>query len=133
MLYRGSDDLFTNAVDIRGRFSHNREHKPKPDFWFGLGLYHEEQLDRLKGLEIKDKGIEYFVQKNLEDVSTARTEKLIYQPVDSRRYAAFPCMVVELKSEVGDEKECIRQAANASHSNYGPVAYRRLHFCRTQS
>ena len=26
-------------------------------------------------------------------------------------------MVVELKSEVGDEKECIRQAANAVHTS----------------
>lgn len=117
MLSRGSDDLFTNAIHIRGQFSHNCGHQPKPDFWFGLGLYHEKQLSRLKGLELKDKGIEYFIQENLENISTTRTEKLIYQPVGSRRHAAFPWMVVELKSEVGDEKECIRQAANAGHTS----------------
>lgn len=117
MFSRGSDDLFTNAIHIRGQFSHNHGHQPKPDFWFGLGLYHEKQLSRLKGLELKDKGIEYFIQENLEEISTTRTEKLIYQPVGPRRDAAFPWMVVELKSEVGDEKECIRQAANAGHTS----------------
>ena len=125
MLPRGSDDLFTNAVGIRGRFSDNQRHRPKPDFWFGLGLYDEKQLSRLKGLEIKDKGIKYFKQRNLEDISTTRTknliyqpvENLIYQPVDSRRYAAFPWMVAEIKKEFGDENECIRQAANAGHTS----------------
>ncbi len=117
MLFRGSDELFTNAVDIRGRLSHNNKHQPKPDFWFGLGLYHEKQLSRLKGLEMKDKGIEYFTQKTLEDINTTRSEKLIYQPINSKKYAAFPWMVVELKHEDGDEKECIRQVANASHTS----------------
>ena len=117
MLPRGSDDLFTNAVDIRGLFFDNQRHRPKPDFWFGLGLYDEKQLSRLKGLEIKDKGIEYFTQRKLEEISTTRTENLIYQPVDARRYAAFPWMVVEIKKEFGDEEECIRQAANAGHTS----------------
>ena len=132
MFTRGSDDMFTNAIDIRGKFPDNCEHKPMPDFWFGLGLYHEKQLSRLKGLERKDKGIEYFIPEKLEGMSTTRTEKtrtektrtektrtekLIYQPVSSRRHAAFPWMVVELKREAGDEKQCIRQAANAGYTS----------------
>ena len=82
--------------------------QPKPDFRFGLDLYNEKQLFRLKWFEFKDTGIEYFVQKNLKDISTTRTGKLIYQPVGSRKYAAFPWMVVELKKEFGDEKACLR-------------------------
>ena len=117
MLFRGSDDLFTNAVAIRGQFSDNKNYAPKPDFWFGLGLYNDPQLSRLRGLELNDKGIEYFTQENLEDISTTHTESLIYQPVNSRRDAAFPWMIVELKQERGSEKECIRQAANASHTS----------------
>ena len=105
MIPRGSDDLFTNAVDIRGRSSHNRAHQPKPDFWFGLGLYDEKKLSPLKGLEIKDKGIEYFIQENLEAIST------------TRKNAAFPWLVAEIKQEFGSEKECIVQAANASHNS----------------
>ena len=117
MLSRGSDDTFTNAVDIRGRLSDGDTHQPRPDFWFGLGLYDEKQLSRLKGLEIKDKGIEYFTRENLEHMNTTRTEKLIYQPVESRKDAAFPWMVVESKHEDRNEKECIRQVANASHTS----------------
>ena len=117
MLFRGSDALFTNAIHIRGQFFDKCGHQPKRDFWFGLGLYDEKQLSRLKGLELKDKGIEYFIKEELKKISTTRTEKLIYQPVVSRSHAAFPWMVVELKSEVGDEKECIRQAANAGHTS----------------
>ena len=97
--------------------SHDKDYSPKPDFWFGLGLYNDKQLSLLKGLELKDKGIDYFVQKDLEDMSKNRHESLIYQPLVSRRYAAFPWMVVEVKSEVGSEDECIRQAANASHTS----------------
>ena len=52
------------------------------------------------------------------------TESFIYQPVESRKDAAFPWMVVELKKESGDEKECLRQAANASHASL--VLYERL-------
>ena len=81
------------------------------------GLYDKKRLSRLKGLEIKDKGIEYFIQKNLEEMSTTRTEKLIDRPVDWRRYAAFPWMVAEIKQEFGSEKERIWQAANASHTS----------------
>ena len=117
MLPRGSDDLFTNAVKIRGRFSHKQEHQPKPDFWYGLGLYDKKQLSRLKGLEIEDKGIEYFTQRKLKEISTTRTGNLIYQPINSRSRAAFPWMVAEIKKEFGDEKECIRQAANAGHTS----------------
>lgn len=71
----------------------------------------------MKGLELKDKGIEYFTQEKLENMSKTHDERLVYQPVNPRRYAAFPWMVVELKPESGSEKECIRQAANASHAS----------------
>ena len=124
MLFRGSDELFSNAVAIRGQISDDKAYQPKPDFWFGLGLYNDQQLSRLRGLELTDKGIEYFTQENLEDISTTRTESLIYRPVDSRRDAAFPWMVVELKHERGCEEECIRQVANASHTSL--MLYERL-------
>ena len=114
---RGSDELFTHAVDIRGQFPDGNGHLPKPDFWFGLGLYKEKQLSRLRGLELKDKGIEYLTQKSLVCISQARTEKLIYQPVKSGKCVAFPWMVVELKKEKGDKEECVLQAANASHTS----------------
>lgn len=117
MLSRGSDELFTNAVAIRGQYSKGNDYRPKPDFWFGLGLYNDQQLSRLRGLEIKDKCIEYFTQEKLEDISKTYTESLIYQPVSSRKYSAFPWMVVELKKEFGNEKECLRQAANASYTS----------------
>ena len=39
----------------------------------------------------------------------------ICHPVKSREDAAFPWMIVELKKDNGDERECLRQAANASH------------------
>ena len=122
--FRGSDELFTNAVSIRGRFSDGNDYQPKPDFWFGLGLYDDRQLSLLEGLELKDKGIEYFTQEKLEAIRPIHNENLIYQPVGSRKYAAFPWMVVELKAEfrserecIRQEKECIRQAANASHAS----------------
>lgn len=70
----------------------------------------------MKGLELKDKGIEYFTQEKLENLSKTHDERLVYQPVNSRRYAAFPWMVDELKPESGSEKQCIRQAANATLS-----------------
>ncbi|KAL9104270.1 MAG: hypothetical protein Q9163_000766 [Psora crenata] len=115
----GSDELFTNAVPIRGRFPDGKDYPPKPDFWFGLGLYNDQQLSRLRGLELKDKGIQHFKQEGLKDMNKTRTKtkRLIYQPVGTRSDAAFPWMVVELKHESGDEKECIRQAANASHAS----------------
>ena len=116
MPFRGSDDLFTNSAPLRGQFSDGKDYQPKPDFWFGLGLYNDQQLSRLKGLERSDKGIEFFSQKSLEDMSATHFESLIYKPVKSRRNAAFPWMVVEIKRELGDEKECISQAANASHT-----------------
>ena len=117
MLSRGSDELFTNTVAIRGQFRDNKDYQPKPDFWFGLGLYNDRQLSRLEGLEIMDKGIEYFTQQKLEDIRTTHTESLIHQPVNSKKDAAFPWMVVELKKEFGNERECLRQAANASHTS----------------
>ncbi|KAL8830181.1 MAG: hypothetical protein Q9191_001577 [Dirinaria sp. TL-2023a] len=116
LLSWGSDQLFTNTAAIRGPFSDKKPHAPKPDFWFGLGLYNEQQLSRLQGLERSDKGIDHFTQKNLEDMSTNHTKSLAYKPVKSRENAAFPWMVVELKKEKGDENECLRQAANASHA-----------------
>ena len=113
---RGSDELFTNAVNIRGSLDDNKDYQPKPDFWFGLGLYSQKQLSRLKGLERSDKSIEYFTPENLRNMSEASEVELIYQPVKSRAHAAFPWMVVDLKKESGDWDECISQAANASHT-----------------
>ena len=117
ILRRGSESLFTNAVEIRGKFSDNNSHEPKPDAWFGLSLYNDSQLSRLKGLEIRDKDIEYFKPKKLEDMNTTRREKLIFRPVKSREHAAFPWMVVEYKKEKGDEDKCVRQAANGSYTS----------------
>jgi len=82
-----------------------------------LGLYSDKQLSRLKGLEIADEGVRYFSQEKLEDLNTTHCDDFIYKPVKSRKYAAFPWMVVELKKEFGDEHECLRQAANASHTS----------------
>lgn len=92
-------------------------HQPKPDFWFGLGIYSDEQLFRLKGLEFKDKGIRYFTQESLKQMSRKYPDEFVYQPVKSMEYGAFPWMVVELKKEFGDESECLRQAANACHTS----------------
>ena len=50
-------------------------------------------------------------------MSKNHNEDLMYQPINSRRYAAFPWMVVELKPESGNEQECIRQATKASHTS----------------
>ena len=94
----------------------NNSHQPKPDFWFGLGLYDDEQLSRLKGLELADKGIKYFAQTSLKKTSQYHDEPFIYQPVKSKENAAFPWMVGELKPEDGNEEICLRQAANASHT-----------------
>ena len=87
-----------------------------PDFWFGLGLYDDKQLSRLKGLELADKGIKYFAQTSLKETSQHRDGYFVHQPVKSKENAAFPWMVGELKAEVGDEAKCLRQAANASHT-----------------
>ena len=123
-MLRGSSELFTNAVHIRGRFADKNAHQPKPDFWFGLALYDDEQLSRLKGLELADKGIRHFAQTNLEETSQYRNDAFVYQPVKSKGNAAFPWMVGELKPEEGDEDYCLRQAANASHMCL--VLYERL-------
>jgi len=40
----------------------------------------------------------------------------VYQPVKSTERGGFPWMVVEIKKELGDEEECLRQAANACHT-----------------
>ena len=92
-------------------------HQPKPDFWFGLGLYDDEQLSHLKGLELADKGIQYFAQTSLKETSQYRHDAFVYLPVKSKDNAAFPWMVGELKPEdPKKERFCLRQAANASHT-----------------
>lgn len=62
-----------------------------------------------------EKGIVYFMQERLGNMSGNHRNKLIYKPVKKTENAAFPWMVVELKKEGGDEPQCLRQAANASH------------------
>ena len=91
------------------------ETEPKPDYWFGLGLYNDEQLERLKGLELADKGIRYFTQRGLKQIK-CHHDRFVCQPVKSKGYAGFPWMVAELKRQNGDKKYCLRQAANASHA-----------------
>lgn len=113
--YRGFNQLFSNAVSIRETLSDDNDHQPKPDFWFGLRLFKDEQLSRLKGLERTDKDIEYFTTKFLKKIGTDHRNPFMYQPVKSSEHMAFPWMVAELKKESGDELECRRQAANASH------------------
>lgn len=76
VLSRGSDDCFSNVLNVRGRCPHNNTDQPKPDFWFGLHIYNENQMFRLKGLEIKDKGVEYFIPVNLECIGTIREDTL---------------------------------------------------------
>lgn len=56
--------MFTDAIPIRGRLDDEKGHQPKPDFWFGLGLYDDDTLSHLKGLELADKGIKYFTRKH---------------------------------------------------------------------
>lgn len=116
LLSWGSSELFTNAMPIRGRLEDNNAHQPKPDFWFGLGLYDDEQLSRLKGFELADNNIQYFAQKSLKETSRHLDDTFVYQPVKSKENAAFPWMVGELKPEDGNEDICLRQAANASHT-----------------
>lgn len=103
-------------MPIRGRLEDNNAHQPKPDFWFGLGLYDDEQLSRLKGFELADNNIQYFAQKSLKETSRHLDDTFVYQPVKSKENAAFPWMVGELKPEDGNEDICLRQAANASHT-----------------
>ena len=107
--------MFTNAVDIRGRLDDDNTHQPKPDFWFGLGLYANDQLLRLKGMELADKGIKYFTQTRLKETKN-RHQAFAYQPVKSKGNAAFPWMVGELKKEKEKETVVLNQAANASHT-----------------
>ena len=91
------------------------ETQPKPDFWFGLGLYSDDQISSLKGLELADKGIQYFKQTGLKKIKDHH-DRFVCQPVKSKGYAGFPWMVAELKKQRGDEPYCLRQAANASHA-----------------
>lgn len=70
----------------------------------------------MKGLELTDKGIKYFIPENLRNINKRHHGSLVYQPVKSMEYEAFPWMVVELKKEGGDEDQCLRQAANASYT-----------------
>ena len=107
--------MFTNAIDIRGRLDDDNTHQPKPDFWFGLGLYTDDQLLRLKGMELADKGIKYFTQTRLKETKNGH-EAFVYQPVKSKKNAAFPWMVAELKMENVKEAVVLNQAANASHT-----------------
>ncbi len=51
---RATNELFANAVGIRGVLSDGKAYKPEPDYWFGFGLYSDTQLLRLNGLEISD-------------------------------------------------------------------------------
>ncbi len=87
-----------------------------------MGLYNDEQLLRLKGLELADNGIKYFAQTSLNKISESYRDAFVYQPVKSNNCAAFPWMVAELKKEdagdAGDAEEsyCLSQAANASHT-----------------
>lgn len=107
--------MFTNAVSVRNQLSDGKDHQPKPDYWVGLKLYNEEQLCRLKGLERADKGIEYFRPECLEKIGKDHGNAFMCHPVKTEEYKAFPWMVIELKKQFGDESECLRQAANASH------------------
>jgi hypothetical protein len=53
----------------------------------------------------------------LKNVLDKNKNKFFYGPVKpDKSNGGFPWMVVELKKENGDEKECLRQAANASHT-----------------
>ena len=110
------EDPFSNAFAIRGLFPDGRLYLPKPDLWFGLGLYTDQQVARLEGLELKDKGIEHFCQWVLEIRSTTFTPQSIPWPNDDKKNAAFPWMVVEMRNEFGDINQCLRQAANDSHT-----------------
>ncbi|KAK0514049.1 hypothetical protein JMJ35_003771 [Cladonia borealis] len=76
----GSDQPFTNAISMRGLLD---ETQPKPDFWFGLGLYNNEQISRLKGLELADKGIQYFKQTGLKKIKDHH-DRFVCQPVKSK-------------------------------------------------
>lgn len=107
--------MFTNAIDIRGRFGDEKGHQPKPDFWFGLGLYDDDQLSRLKGLELADEGVKHFTQTRLKKTKS-RHDAFVYQPVKSKDNAAFPWMVGELKKENAREAVVLSQAANATHT-----------------
>ena len=113
---RGSDEVFTNAVRIRGMLSDGNPHLPKPDYWFGLRLYSDTQLSRLKGLELSDSGIRCFTQENLTSLREIYHRAFLHQPVSTKKEAGFPWMVVEVKKEGGNEKECLRQAANDCHT-----------------
>ena len=115
MRSRGSNEPFTT---FQGELRNNLTHQPKPDFWFGLGLYDEAQLSLLKGLELKDKGIQYFTQENLATLSDIHRKGLVYRPVRSSSHTGFPWMIVVLKKEPKNkcesarlEQECTRQAA----------------------
>ena len=128
--FRRSDELFTNAVPIRDKLSDGKPHRPKSDFWFGLGLYNDEQLSRLKGLELSERAIDYFTQNNLTTLNTDHDNNFHYQPSKSNKGAGFPWMVVELKKEFGNERECLRQAANGCHTAL--CLYERLVFPKTK-
>lgn len=107
--------MSTNADSVRDQLSDGENHQPKPDYWVGLKLYNDEQLCRLKGLERTDKGIEYFRPECLEEIYKDHSNAFVCQPVKTEEYKAFPWMVIELKKQFGDESECLRQAATASH------------------
>ena len=80
-----------------------------------MGLYADDQLLRLKGTELADKGIKYFTQARLKETQN-RHEDFFYQPVKSKGNAGFPWMVAELKKENEKETVVLNQAANASHT-----------------
>lgn len=121
MYYRGRDEVFGNDACIRGVLSDGCDYPPKPDHWFGLGFYKNEQIERLQGVETEDKGIKYFTRENVEKLAEGhgprKDERLICQPSESIKHGGFPWLIVELKHEKNNvkEEECLNQAANGSH------------------
>ena len=110
--------MFTNAPSIQCKSVDDDDTgawSPKPDFWFGLHLYEDKHLSRLKGLETTDKGIHYFTPQLLDTLSDDQGA-LICQPIKSRKYEAFPWMVAELKKKNKKTKECLEQVANGCYT-----------------